>query len=93
VVGPFSSPLQDVEVEAELRELELQALELARRAGRLLSAVLRRPPLGVPHVHDEPAVAGGCEACAEVLEPRLWHGRESNVGLRFTRPRRATYQL
>jgi len=54
--------LQGVESDAELRELELLALEGALRTGRLLPAVLRRQPLGVPHVHDEPAVAGGCEA-------------------------------
>ena len=49
--------LQDAEVDAELRERELPALELAPRAERL-----RRHPLGVLYVHDEPAVAGGCEA-------------------------------
>src|SRR5436309_11543498 len=65
---------QDVEPYAELRERELLALERALRAGRLLSAVLRRQPLGVPYVHDEPAVAGGCEARAGVVERRLAHG-------------------
>ena len=54
--------LQDVESDAQLRELECLALEGALRAGRLLLAVFRRQPLGVPHVHDEPAVAGRREA-------------------------------
>jgi hypothetical protein len=52
---------QDAELDAELWERELPAFETAVRTGRLLLAVLRRQPLGVPHVHDEPAVAGGCE--------------------------------
>ena len=55
-------------------EPELLALERALRARRLFFAVLRRQPLGIPHVHDEPAVVGGCEAGAGVLEPRLGHG-------------------
>jgi hypothetical protein len=49
--------LQHAEIDAELPEPELLALEPARRTERL-----RRPPLGVPHVHHEPAVTGGCEA-------------------------------
>jgi hypothetical protein len=45
----------------ELRELEpeLLVLEPARRASPLLAGVLRHHPLGVTHVHDEPAVFGG----------------------------------
>jgi hypothetical protein len=66
--------LEDVESDAELRELDLLALEGALRAGRPLFAVLRRQPHGVTHVHDEPAVAGRCEAGARVLERRLGHG-------------------
>src|SRR6267143_4714953 len=66
--------LEDVEPDAELWELELLALEGTFRAGRLLFAVLRRQPRGVPHIHDEPAVAGGCEARAGVVERRLGHG-------------------
>ena len=56
--------LQDVEPDGELRDLDLPALERALRAGRAHPVVvcLGRQPLGVPHVHDEPAVAGGCEA-------------------------------
>ena len=53
--------LQDVQPDADLRELELLALERALRTGRLLVALLRRQPLCVPHVHDEPAVTGGSE--------------------------------
>src|SRR6266850_1457167 len=50
--------LEDMESDPELPEPELSALEGAFRAGRLLLALLRRQPLGVPYVHDEPAVAG-----------------------------------
>jgi hypothetical protein len=49
--------LQDGEVDAELPELELLALEGALRAARV-----PRQPHRVPQVHDEPAVGGGCEA-------------------------------
>ncbi len=34
---------------------------------------LREPPLGVAHVHDEPALGDGCEPWAGVLELRLGH--------------------
>jgi hypothetical protein len=54
--------LEDVEPDAELGKLELPALEGTLRAGRPLFAVLGGQPLGVPHVHDEPAVAGRREA-------------------------------
>jgi hypothetical protein len=54
--------LQDAELDAQLWEREIPAFETAVRTGRLLLTVLRRRPLGIPHVHNEPAVAGGCEA-------------------------------
>jgi hypothetical protein len=53
---------QDMESDPELRELGLRAFEGALGACRALLAVLRGQPLGVPHVHDEPAVGGGGEA-------------------------------
>ena len=57
--------LQDMESDAELRELKLLALEVALRPGRRSCAILRRPPLGVPHVHDEPTGGSGREPGAE----------------------------
>src|SRR2546421_6037684 len=61
--------LQDAEVDAELRERHVLTLESAARAEGA-----RQPPLGVPHVDDEPALAGGGEAGAGIVEPRLEHG-------------------
>jgi len=51
IEAPRLARLEDADVDAELPEPELLALEPAPRAERL-----RRPPLGVPHVYDEPAV-------------------------------------
>src|SRR5207244_13402410 len=82
--------LQDVESDAELRELGRPALEGALRARRLLFALLRRQPRGVPHVHDEPAVAGGCEARAGVGERRLGHG--ASIRMPRTRADRERFQ-
>jgi hypothetical protein len=48
---------EHADVDAELRERVVAALEPAPRAERR-----RRPPLRVPYVHDEPAVGGECEA-------------------------------
>jgi hypothetical protein len=53
--------LEDVDPHAELLERRRLALERALRSGRPLLAVLRCQPLGVAHVHDEPAVARGSE--------------------------------
>ena len=71
--------LEHVQPDADLPEPVLPALERALRAGRLLLAVLRREPLRVAHVHDEPTLARRCEAGAEILERRLRHGRESSL--------------
>src|SRR5436309_835581 len=74
VVEPVRLPRrQNVQPDAELRELGLPALKRALRAGRLLLAAFRGQPLGVAHVHDEPAIARGRESRAVVLEPRLGH--------------------
>ena len=59
---------EDVEPDAVLRELDVPALEAALRAGCDLrfffgrALVLRRQPLCVTHVHDEPAVGRGRKA-------------------------------
>ena len=63
-----------MEPDAELRELGLPALEGALRAGRPLLAALRRQPLRVADVHDEPARLGRRETRSLVLERRLGHG-------------------
>jgi hypothetical protein len=58
--------LQHAQVDAELLELGARVLEPDTRAERL-----GRPPLGVPHVDDEPAVIRGHETRAAVREARL----------------------
>jgi len=64
VVETRLARLQDGDVDAELREQEgrrvtgrVFALERTSR-----TPPPRRPPLGVPHIHDEPAVGDGCKA-------------------------------
>ena len=55
---------EDVDPDAVLRELDLSALEGALRAGWDVRRIfcLRRQPLCVTHVHDEPAVGRGRKA-------------------------------
>ena len=77
--------LQHVEADADLREPGRLALEGALRPGRLPLAVLRRQPLGIPHVDDEPAVARGREAGAGVVERRLRNHRGMLPCFRFGR--------
>jgi len=49
--------LDDADVDADVRKRVPAGLEPASRAERL-----RRPPLRIPDVHDEPAVGDGREA-------------------------------
>jgi hypothetical protein len=50
--------LEHAESDADLRELHLLALVLE---GAIPAAPPRRPPLGVSHVHDEPALGRRCK--------------------------------
>src|SRR5215210_7390867 len=70
VVDAALAGLEDGHIDPELRELDRRLAVLVgeptRRAPRL-----RREPLGVAHVDDEPALGDGGEPGASVLKPRF----------------------
>jgi hypothetical protein len=66
---------EDADVDANLIERVVVALEDARRAGPI-----GRDPGGVAYVDDEPAFGGGREPGARVFEPRLGHGTSLTIG-------------
>jgi hypothetical protein len=70
---------QHVDPDTQLRERRLVGLEDALGARPLLLPRLRREPLRVANVDDEPALVGGCEAGALVLESCFSH-REPPLG-------------
>jgi hypothetical protein len=60
VIDAALARLQDGEVDSELIELDLRVAVLALEVACRASAV-REPPLGIAHIHDEPALGGGSE--------------------------------
>src|SRR3954468_13799060 len=68
VVDAALAGLEDGHIDSELRELDHRLAVLVgeptRRAPRL-----RRKPLGIAHVDDEPTVRDGGKPGASVLEP------------------------
>src|SRR3954453_8294669 len=76
VVNAALAGLENGHVAPEVRELDRRLAVLVgeptRRAPRL-----RREPLGIAHVHDEPPLRNGGEAGASVLKPRFVHPADS----------------
>src|SRR4051795_12823420 len=79
VVDGALAGLEDGQIDSELRELDRRfavlVCEPTRRAPRL-----RREPLGIAHVDDEPTLRDGGKPGAGVLEPRLVHAAYSVNG-------------
>src|SRR6266576_3891842 len=74
VVNAALAGLEDGHIDPELRELDRRLAvfvgEPTRRAPRL-----RREPLGIAHVDDEPTLSDGGKPGASVLKPRFVHNR------------------
>src|SRR4051794_25866686 len=74
VVDTALSGLEDGHVDSELRELDRRLAVLVGEPTRCAPR-LRREPLGIVHVDDEPTVRDGGKPGASVLEPRFVHER------------------
>src|SRR3954447_3475417 len=76
VVNAALPGLEDGHIDPELRELDRRLAVLVgeptRRAPRL-----RREPLGIAHVDNEPTLSDGGKPGASVLKPRFVHAADS----------------
>src|SRR5436190_6943815 len=76
VVNAALAGLEDGHIDPDLRELDRRFAVLVgeptRRAPRL-----RREPLGIAHVDDEPTLRDGGKSGASVLKPRFVHAADS----------------
>src|SRR5436190_4201687 len=76
VVDAALAGLEDGYIDPELRELDRRLAVLVgeptRRAPRL-----RREPLGIAHVDNEPTLSDGGKPGASVLKPRFVHAADS----------------
>src|SRR3954465_2490174 len=76
VVNAALPGLEDGHIDPELRELDRRLAilvgEPTRRAPRL-----RREPLGIAHVDNEPTLSDGGKPGASVLKPRFLHDPDS----------------
>src|SRR3954447_13644585 len=76
VVNAALAGLEDGHIDPELRELDRRravlVVEPTRRTPRL-----RREPLGIAHVDDEPTLRHGGKPGASVLKPRFVHAADS----------------
>src|SRR5215212_8664786 len=73
--------LEDGHVDPELLELDRRLAVLVREPA-CCAPRFRRPPLGVPHVDDEPALRRGGKAGAGVLKPSFGHEQDSRTSVR-----------
>src|SRR6476660_308749 len=76
VVDAALAGLEDGHVDPELRELNRRLAVLVREPTRRAPR-LRREPLGIAHVDDEPTLRDGGKPGAGVLKPRFLHERDS----------------
>src|SRR5947208_7507915 len=74
VVNAALAGLEDGHIDPELRELDRR---LAVLVGEPTCSAprLRREPLGIAHVDDEPTLGNGGKPGADVLKPRFLHSR------------------
>ena len=70
VVDAALAGLEDGHIDPELRELDRRLAVLVGEPTRRTPR-LRREPLGIAHVNDEPALGDGGEPGASVLKPRF----------------------
>src|SRR3954447_16030444 len=72
VIDAGLTRLEDGHIDPELLELDRRLAVLVREPA-CCTPRFRRPPLGVPHVDDEPALRRGGEAGTGVLEACFGH--------------------
>src|SRR5436190_18069161 len=76
VIDAALARLEDGHVDPELLELDRGFAVLVREPARC-APCLRRPPLGIAHVDDEPALSHGGKPGTGVLKPRFGHQPDS----------------
>src|SRR6478752_5185656 len=76
VVDAALAGLEDGHIDSELRELDRRLAVLVGEPTRSAPR-LRREPLGIAHVDDEPPLRDGGKPGASVLKPRFVHEAES----------------
>src|SRR6476646_6082223 len=76
VVDAALAGLQDGHIDPQLRELDRRLAVLVGEPTRSAPR-LRREPLGIAHVDDEPPLRDGGKPGASVLKPRFVHEAES----------------
>ena len=76
VVDAALAGLEDGHIDPELRELDRRFAVLVREPTRRAPR-LRREPLGIAHVDDEPTLRDGGKPGAGVLKPRFVHEADS----------------
>src|SRR6478735_10961694 len=80
VVNAALAGLEDGHIDPELRELDRRLAVLVREPTRRAPR-LRREPLGIAHVDNEPALRDGGKPGAGVLKPRFLHERDSRSSI------------
>src|SRR5215216_5704234 len=76
VVNAALAGLEDGHIDPELRELDRRLAVLVGEPTRSAPR-LRREPLGIAHVDDEPALRDWCKSGAGLLKPRFGHDPQS----------------